>query len=53
MDTNVGAPAALPNVTAVSLVPLSPDLGQVQSADEAGTLWSLTAWHLPGDQVGG
>lgn len=46
MDTNFGAPAALPNVTPASLVPLSPDLGQVQSADEAGTLWSVTAWHL-------
>jgi len=36
MDTNFGAPAALPNVTPASLVPRSPDLGQVQSADEAG-----------------
>lgn len=57
MDTNFGAPAALPNVTPASLVPPSPDLGQVQSADEAGrqarTLRSLTAWHLSGDLVGG
>lgn len=57
MDTNFGAPAALPNVTPASLVPPSPDLGQVQAADEAGrqarTLRSLTAWHLSGDLVGG